>query len=108
MDDEVYLEPRPLKPSSRSQFIDSPFGTLELWADENGVYVDLYKKDEGNICLMSLHPENFGFSAMIYEKYGEVTPTQRGYFYDVKNAYKHLPILDDAATVNDVVSRIFG
>lgn len=107
MDEAVYLEPRPLKPSSKSLFVNSPFGMLEVWADENGIYIDLYDKDEGNICLTSLHPEAFGFSAMIYENYGEVNPTQRGYFYDVKNAYKHLPDIDSISSVNDLVSRIF-
>lgn len=107
MEDEAYFIPRPFKPSSKSMFVDSPFGPIEIWSDENGIYIDLFNKNEGNICLASVHPESFGLSAMIYENYGHPTPTQRGYFYDVPNAFKHLVIMDDEETVDDFLKKVY-
>ena len=107
MEEEVFFEPRLLKPSSTSLFVDSPFGPIEVWADENGIYIDLFDKDEGNICLASVHPENFGLSAMIYENYGHPTPTQRGFFYDVPNAFKHLVITEGGESVDDFLKKVY-
>ena len=93
---EPKFKPRKLTPSMDGIYIDTDYGPIKVWADNNGIYIDLIDKDYGDICLSSFHPEEYGFSSSVYEKYGSVFPTKTGFFREVNGAYGCLTYEDPA------------
>ena len=92
---EQTFRPRRLTPSMDGLYVDTKYGPIKVWADKNGIYIDLYDRKEGDICLASLCPEDYGFSSSIYENYGSVFPTKTGMFREVEGAYGRLMLDDD-------------
>lgn len=92
--EECVFKPRRLTPSMDGIYVDTDYGQLKVWADKTGIYIDLYDRVEGDICLASFHPEEYGFSSSVYENFGAATPTKTGFFTGVEDAYKYLVVND--------------
>lgn len=101
---EPRFKPRRLTPSMDGLYIDTDYGPIKVWADKNGIYIDLFDRVEGDICLASLHPEEYGMSSHIYENYGSVFPTKSGFFTDVDKAYSYL-VVDDSFSYDRVLPQ---
>lgn len=68
-------------------FFDTDYGRVRVWYDENGMYVDMYNPDKGDVCLMSMHPESDGISAYIYGDHKSGLPTHENLFDNLQNIF---------------------
>ena len=81
------FKPRKITTSMDVLYIDTDHGPIKVWADKNGIYIDLIDNEYGDVCLSSFHPEEYGFSSSVYENYGSAFPTKTGFFREIQNAY---------------------
>lgn len=66
---------------------NSDHGKLKVWADNNGIYIDIFDSMLGDICIASIHPENYGYSCFVYEDYKKGMPTRGVEFRNVDVAF---------------------
>lgn len=65
----------------------SDHGKLKVWADEGGIYIDIFDNMLGDICIASVHPESYGYSCFVYEDYSKGMPTKSVEFKNVGLAF---------------------
>lgn len=68
-------------------FTKSKHGELKVWADDEGIYIDIFDKHKGEICIASVHPENYGYSCFVYEDYAKGMPTKETEFKNIGKAF---------------------
>ena len=81
----------------RDILYDTKFGTVRVWADGNGIYIDLYNDKKGDVCLLSLMSERNGLMASVYGNHKSGLPTYEFLFDNTEHAFDLIPdyIIDE-------------
>lgn len=79
----------PIRSSVNGLHADSKHGMLHVWADENGVYVDIQNDTYGDICIASFSPTESGIIADIFGDHKSAEPTQSFLFDDLQSIFQY-------------------
>lgn len=77
-------------------FLNTEFGKLRVWSNEDGIYIDLFSVEDGSVCLVSLHPEEDGMLGCLYGDFSTAHPTEMRFFNRLDKAFslENIPNID--------------